>query len=133
MRFLILFLILFYPLIANEYVVVVSQQTPIHQISKSLLKDIYLKKKGFILDIKIVPINLLTQHAIRSKFEDAILGMDRDELNNYWIEQHYHGVRPPITQKSPQSLKAFLNSVKGSIGYLPKEQVGDELRVIYEF
>ncbi|KIM11677.1 MAG: hypothetical protein KU38_05735 [Sulfurovum sp. FS08-3] len=83
--------------------------------------------------IKIVPINLFAQHDIRSKFEAVVLEMDREELNAYWIEQHYHGIRPPITQKSSKSLKAFLDGVEGSIGYLPKAQMDGTLRVLYEF
>jgi len=46
MRGTILFLLLLFPLMGGDYVVVISNKTSIKQVSKSLLKDIYLKKRN---------------------------------------------------------------------------------------
>jgi len=97
------------------------------------MKDIYLKKKEFIGGKKIIPVNLSAQDPIREKFEAQVLEMDREEINNYWIEQHYQGIRPPATQKSIKSLKAFVSNVEGSIGYISKKENDELMRILYEF
>jgi len=120
-------------LFAGNYVVVTSQNSPITKLSKSAIKKIYLKKKLFYANQKLLPINLLAQDKIRMVFESRVLGMQREDINEYWIEQHYHGITPPITQKSYRSLSEFIKNVKGSIGYLSKRNVNKKMRVLYEF
>jgi len=120
-------------LFAGNYVVVTSQNSPITKLSKSAIKKIYLKKKLFYANQKLLPINLLAQDKIRMVFESRVLGMQREDINDYWIEQHYHGITPPITQKSYRSLSEFIKNVKGSIGYLSKRNVNKKMRVLYEF
>jgi len=133
MRIVVACLVLFSLISANEYIIVLSQKSTITQLSKTQIRDIYLKKREFIQSTKIIPINLSAQAPIRIAFEKRVLNMDREEINDYWIEQHYHGVRPPVIQKSTSSLKAFLLNVEGSIGYLHKAQKSDDMRVVYEF
>jgi ABC-type phosphate transport system substrate-binding protein len=133
MRILMTFLLLLSLIGANEYIVVLSKKSTITKLTKTQIRDIYLKKREFIESTKVVPINLLAHDTIRIAFEKRVLNIDREEINNYWIEQHYHGVRPPLTQKSTSSLKAFLLNVEGSIGYLKRAQKSDDMRVVYEF
>lgn len=130
---ILLILILTTSLFANSFVVVISKESKVDKISKRVLKDIYLKKRTFIDDNEIVPINLEAQSEVRLSFEEEVLGMDRDEINNFWIEGHYKGITPPIVQKSEKGLKLFIKNVEGAIGYIKKEKVTKELKVIYEF
>ncbi|MBN2782374.1 MAG: hypothetical protein JXQ66_03955 [Campylobacterales bacterium] len=59
--------------------------------------------------------------------------MDREQLNTFWTKQHFQGVTPPITQSSLNSLKHFIQNVEGAIGYMPKEEIDDSFKVLYEF
>ena len=59
--------------------------------------------------------------------------MGRDELNEYWTNEHYRGIVPPSVQKSQASVKMFLKNIKGSIAYVDKKEIDDSLRVLYEF
>lgn len=81
----------------------------------------------------MIPLNLVGQEASRIAFETAVLNMDREQLNTYWIKQHFRGVTPPITQPSHESIKAFVQNVEGSIGYVPSSMVDNSLKVLYEF
>ncbi len=117
----------------GDHVVVSSGKSGFRDLSKRALKDIYLKKKEFIDGRKVIPVNLSAQDPLRAKFEAEVLEMDREEINNYWIEQHYQGIRPPATQKSSKSLKAFVSNVEGSVGYLPKAENDELMRILYEF
>lgn len=121
-------------LLAGNYVVVTSKNSSIpNKLSKRMIKKIYLKKRLFYKNQKLLPINLLAHNKIRMAFERSVLRMDREDINNYWIEQHYHGISPPITQKSYRSVNEFIKNVKGSIGYLNKRNINKKMKVLYEF
>ncbi len=117
----------------EEFVVVTSNKSKVKSVSKKLLKDLYLKEKSFVDEQEIVPINLPPQNELRIHFEEEILGMDREEINDFWITKHYQGVTPPIVQKSQDGLKLFIQNVDGAIGYLEKKNLNEELKIIHEF
>ena len=118
---------------AKDFVVVTSSATQVNSLSQKQIKDLFLKKKAFIADTEIIPVNLPSNEKMRAVFEEKALGIERAELSNYWIEQHYQGVTPPLTQKSQAGIKAFIKSVKGAIGYIEKSQMESGLKVLYEF
>jgi len=128
-----LLLLLSAPLQAQEYAVVVASNSPIEKLDSERLKDIFLRHRNFEGDVRLIPVNLLGEEAARIGFEERVLMMSRDEINKYWITSHFQGVRPPATQASLQSVKAFVENVDGAIGYLPLDMVGEGLKVIYEF
>nr|MDA3908334.1 hypothetical protein [Sulfurimonas sp.] len=70
---------------------------------------------------------------MRDEFEKRVLKISRAKLSNYWVKQHFQGVRPPIVQSSNSSMKLFVKNVNGSIGYIPKSLIDAELRILFEF
>ena len=97
------------------------------------IREIFLKKRNFDNQTRVIPINLIGEERVRTEFETQVLQMNRDEINRYWITSHFQGVSPPTTQASLQSVKRFIQSVNGAIGYLPKDMVDANLKIIYEF
>lgn len=120
-------------LFGSQFSVIVSKKAPFSALSTQQVRDIYLLKRHFVGDIKIIPINLVGQDVSRSEFESVVLGMDRNRLNDYWVKQHFQGVTPPLTQPSFESIKAFVQNVEGAIGYIPSSMVDANVKVIYEF
>lgn len=120
-------------LFGSQFSVIVSKKAPFSTLSTQQLRDIYLLKRHFVGDIKVIPINLVGQDVSRSEFESVVLGMDRNRLNDYWVKQHFQGVTPPLTQPSFESIKAFVQNVEGAMGYLPSSMVDANVKVIYEF
>jgi len=118
---------------AADFVVVVSKDSSITPMESAKIKDIFLKKRNFEGNEKLIPVNLLGEGTVRKKFEEKILMMGRDELNRYWVKNHFQGISPPITQASLLSLKRFIVNVQGAIGYFPSEMVDDEVKIVYEF
>lgn len=116
-----------------QYSVIVSKKTAITTLSAQQIRDIFLQKRHFLGSQQVIPLNLLGQEASRIAFEAAVLEMDREHLNMYWVKQHYQGVTPPITQPSHESIKAFVQNVEGAIGYVPSSMADNSVRVIYEF
>jgi ABC-type phosphate transport system substrate-binding protein len=133
MKPILLFLTLGSILFGAQYSIVISKKVPISTITTEQVRDIYLQKRHTLGDQKIIPINLVGQEPSRIAFENAVLGMERDRLNAYWIKQHFQGNGPPITQPSHESIKAFVQNVEGAIGYIPSSMVDNNVRVIYEF
>jgi len=130
---IILILVLLYPLsiLAKEYVVVANKT--MKSLSKSEIKTIFLKKRTFINDKTLVPLNLQAQDTLRVAFEKELLKMSFGSLKTYWSKQHYLGKRPPLTLKSQDSVKAFIKKVDGSIGYLEKQYVDNDMKILYEW
>lgn len=120
-------------LFGGDWVVVAGGGFKSGSLSQKQVKDIFLKKKTFIDSQEVIPINLPASEKGRSIFEEKLLGMDRTEIGNYWISQHYQGITPPLTQKSQAGVKAFLKNAKGAIGYIEKSQLDSDLKVLYEF
>lgn len=116
-----------------EYSVIVSKKVSFSTLTSHQIRDIFLQKRHMIGDQKIIPINLLGQDEARSTFESAILKMDRNKLNVYWVKQHFQGIVPPLTQPSFESIKVFVQNVEGSMGYVPSTFVDSSVKVVYEF
>jgi ABC-type phosphate transport system substrate-binding protein len=120
-------------LYAGQYAVVVNQKNKLDKISHKHIKDIFLKKRHFIDDQKMIALNVSASMPIRMAFEKKVLKMDRERLNIFWTKQHFQGISPPLTQSSIKSAKAFIKNVDGAIGYLPKKEIDETLKVLYEF
>ena len=134
MRILVFMLVLFpLALQGQEFAVVISSASAIKQMDEGKVRDIFLKKRSFEGATRVVPVNPLGDDPARRNFEAQILMMDRDEINKYWISNHFQGVSPPATQASLQSIKRFVESVDGAIGYLPLTMIDEGLTVLYEF
>jgi ABC-type phosphate transport system substrate-binding protein len=116
---------------ADEYVIVANKN--MKELSLGEIKAIFLKKISFTNDIKVIPINLSSRDAVRSKFEQQILKMNLIKLKSYWTKQHYLGRRPPITMKSQEAIKTFVKKVDGAIGYMNVNNVDDSVKILYKW
>lgn len=117
---------------AEKFVLVTHLKSPINTLTASEARMIYLKKRRFWDDVKLVAINLPPQNSLRKHFENQILKMNSSQLDNYWIKQHYRGQRPPYRVESVESMILFIKKVEGAIGYIPVSKVDQDLKVIYE-
>ena len=116
---------------ANEYVVVANQN--MQDVSQMQLRAIFLKKISILDNMNIIPVNLQARDSLRVNFEKRVLKMSFGRLKSYWTKQHYLGRRPPLSMKSQESIKAFIKRVDGAIGYIEKDNLDRELKVLYEW
>lgn len=117
---------------AQKLVLVTQSQSPIDKLTQSQVRMIYLKKRRFWGDMKLVALNLPPQNDFRKTFENNILNMNTVQLDNYWIKEHYKGYRPPYRVETVESMILFIKKVEGAIGYIPINEVDKDLKVIYE-
>jgi ABC-type phosphate transport system substrate-binding protein len=118
--------------LAEDFIVVVHKDTEITALTKIELRSIYLKKRRFLNGLKLVAINLPPRNILRQGFEKEILDMSVNELEKYWMRQHYKGYRPPYRVKSTQSALLFIKKVKGAIGYIPRSLLDKDVKIIYQ-
>lgn len=133
MKTIIVFIGLSTALLGAQYSLIVSKKMSFNFLSTQQVKEIFLQKRHSIGNERVIPLNLVGQHESRSIFESSVLGMDRDRLGNYWVKQHYEGISPPLTQPSFESIKAFVQTVEGSMGYVPSSMVDNSVKAVYEF
>jgi len=116
-----------------EYAVVVARESAITSMDQSRIRDVFLRRRNFEGDTKLIPVNPLGEDELRRHFEENVLDMDRAAVSRYWTTSHFQGVSPPTTQASLQSVKRFVERVEGAIAYLPLPMVDENVRVLYEF
>lgn len=129
MRFFILFFFLVSLGYAKEYVVIANSALQTKDLTQESLRRIFLKKRHYIGEIKLVPLNQKPNSAIRRSFEQEILHMSRHRLKRYWTVEHYKGVRPPIPLSSDMSVIKFVQKVKGAIGYVDAAKIPKDANV----
>ena len=126
-----IFIIMSIMLNAEKFVLVTHADSPINTLTQAQVRMIYLKKKRFWGEMKLVALNLPPQDLLRKTFENEILKMNSTQLDSYWIKQHYRGYRPPYRVESIESMILFIKKVEGAIGYIPVSKVDKDLKVIY--
>ena len=133
MRLLLASLIFCAGLNGGEYAVVTSAKSQIETLGKKSIRDLFLKKRTFYESTELFAINLTPSNNAREEFERKVLEMARDDLNEYWIINHYKGIKPPIVQRSEAGVKEFVKNRPNFIGYLPKSLLDGDMKVLYEF
>jgi len=95
------------------------------------LARIYLRKRRFWDDgAAIVPLNQAPGTAARDLFSRRVLAADTPRLQEYWNEQYFHGVFPPIVLSSGAAVKRYVAADRDAIGYLEWGEVDDSVRVV---
>jgi len=114
-----LFLLLFFQIIiANELLVVGNSSFPENNLTLEEIQSIFLKKKRFINDEKILVMNFEANNPTRQCFEKNILQKSRTSLERYWRKAYYQGKKPPKVIKSTKMLFSYLEYISPSIGYI---------------
>jgi len=114
-----LFLLLFLQIIiAKELLVVGNSSFPEQNLTLEEIQSIFLKKKRFINDEKILVMNFEAKNPTRHCFEKNILQKSRASLERYWRKAYYQGKKPPKVIKSTKMLFSYLEYISPSIGYI---------------
>ncbi|MBI5233628.1 MAG: hypothetical protein HY880_04675 [Deltaproteobacteria bacterium] len=114
-------------------IAVISHNEPGEAVNEKTVARIYLKKKTVWENdnVKIVPVNLSAGNDLREVFARNILKMNQRELVEYWNERYFKGESPPVVLDSEEAVKKFVREVKGAVGYIKKEGLETDLKVIY--
>jgi len=119
-------------IVHGEEIAVISRYLPSETVTEKTIAKIFLKRKVLWGDIKkIIPVNLSPQNPLRILFSQKVLKKSHRELVEYWNEQHFKGINPPIVLESEEAVKIFVRQVDGAIGYIRSKNLEPDLRVLY--
>ena len=128
----LLFLVLKMDLFAFELLVIGDKNFPKNNLTKKEIQAIFLDKKRFINQEKILVMNHKTNHPLRRCFEEKILEKTEQSLERYWRKAYYQGKRPPKVVSSMKMLFLYLNTIHPTIGYSDvNATLNQEIRVLY--
>lgn len=109
----------------NENAAVIAVIVPGQEAIQSLkltpnaLKLIYLRKQLYWPSGKrIMPINLYSEHVLRSDFSRAVLGSLPKQQIDYWNGLYFNGIQPPHIVNSEESVIRLVNETPGAVGYV---------------
>ena len=112
-------------------IVLVARQEPGESVNDRTAARLFLKEKLFWKDgVRIVPVNLPPDHEARERFSRSVLKRGRRELVEFWNEQHFRGVNPPVVLESEDAVKAFVRQVDGAVGYIRRDHLDPDLKVL---
>ncbi len=114
----------------EEIVIIGNKNIPVDTLSYHQVKMIYLKKKLFIKDVRVIPVNLSPFNPLRKLFNKYVLKMDNERLTLYWNRMYFKGIDPPVVLSSQKAVVKFVSKVKGAIGYVSPKYVNDNVKVL---
>jgi len=113
-------------------VVVSAQQNSDNlKLSPNSLKLIYLRKQLYWPNGKrIFPVNLYTEHSIRSQFSQSVLGSLPKQQIDYWNGLYFNGIQPPHSVNSEEAVLRYIAQTPYAIGYVDACLVDSRVRPI---
>jgi ABC-type phosphate transport system substrate-binding protein len=99
-------------------------------LDRSNLQDIFLKRIR-VDDARaaLVPLNLSPTHPIRMAFSLSLWGERPEAMQRYWTERYFHGISPPYSVDSQESMLRFVANTPGAIGYVLTCRVDSRVHV----
>ncbi|PCK31031.1 hypothetical protein [Pseudoalteromonas piscicida] len=125
-----------YPLSASaDIAVIVNKDNPVESISQRQLIDMYMGKYvAFPNGEMAITYDYEKSHPLRSPFFLALTGRNESQINAYWSRIKFSGkVSPPQYFSSPSAILENIVNTPNAIGYIPKELVTGDVKVIYHF
>jgi len=104
-------------------------------IDQGMVKKIFLGKlKKFPSGASIIPVNISAGDATRDGFDNGVLGKSPKQMKSYWSKLVFTGKgNPPQEVASVADMLQLISSNPDSIGYVPADQVGDGVTVLFTF
>jgi hypothetical protein len=113
--------------------VVVGRSSSVTSVSLDELREIYLRRRRLWPGgAAIVAINLPADNSARERFSRRVLGRAPADLLSYWNARYFEGITPPLVLQTPAAVRAYLQHQPEAIGYLPRSEVDDSLRIVLE-
>ena len=113
-------------------VVVTNKNNTVKALTREELRPLFQTTKTEWSDgSKAVPVNLPEDNAMRQRFDLAVLGLDAERVERYWIDRKIRGgERPPRKVPSSGAVLRVVSAEKGGIGYVASGEADSSVRVV---
>lgn len=117
---------------AEELKVVVHPENPVTEVSRSFLREAFLKKSTrWTRGDAIRPIDLTRKNRARDRFTREVVKKTPAQLKSYWSQQIFSGKGvPPPEADTATSVVAYVLANKGAVGYLPADAETHGVKVV---
>lgn len=132
--FLMLAVLVLLPTAKADVVVVVHPESPIRQLTKQQLSDLYLGRQRMVPDgERMTVIDLPRDHATRGSFFSALNGMNLSRVNAYWARLEFSGeVSPPLSVPDQQTVINLVRQNRLAIGYIDAASASTQVRALLQ-
>jgi hypothetical protein len=114
-----------------RFALVVAKDSPVSDISSYDLKRLYKGDPINVAGKRLVPMNLPTSSPHRTHFDQAVLGMNPETVNRYWIDRKIRGQSgPPKAFDSVDLIQRVVARVDGGIGYVRVNEIRPDVKVV---
>jgi hypothetical protein len=111
--------------------VVVGAQSPLENMSLGQLEQLFKNRAGDVRGRALIPLNHPALTTYRVGFDRAVLGMEPAEVADYWIDRKKkREAGPPRSVPSISTLRRVLARLPEAVGYLPRRQLTNQVRVL---
>ncbi|MBV9948556.1 MAG: substrate-binding domain-containing protein [Myxococcales bacterium] len=116
----------------DDIVVVVNKANPASELSRDQLRPIFQTTRTEWSDgTKAIPLNLPDDDAVRQRFDAAVLGLDPDRVQKYWIDRKVRGgERPPRRVPSAGVVLRVVASDHGAVGYVESAAADKSVKIV---
>jgi ABC-type phosphate transport system substrate-binding protein len=116
----------------ESFKVIVNPENPITAVSRTFLRDAYLKRAAdWGHGTTVRPVDLSRPSSVRERFTHEVLRKSPSQLKNYWNQQIFSGKGvPPPAATSPMGVIEYVMDHPGAIGYLPSSVDPGSAKVI---
>lgn len=120
------------PATADTLVVVAGAHSPINQLSREQVADIYLGRVTTLPGgTSALPLDLPASSPERDNFYNQIAGKSAAQIKIYWARMSFTGKgTPPKQIPSSDQIKKYANSKPGAIAYLSEDAVDASVKVL---
>jgi ABC-type phosphate transport system substrate-binding protein len=120
------------PVSAEAVVVVVSASSPVTEISRLHLADLYLgRRTRFPNGAPAVPIDQRAGTPARTAFSERYLGRSEAQLKAHWSRIIFTGRgRPPLELPDSEAVRTLVARDASAIGYLDARVLNASVRVV---
>lgn len=115
-----------------EVVVVVSAQSPVSQLSKPQVVNIFLGRSSYFSgDNRATPVDQREGNGVRNEFYSEFVGWTPAHLKAHWSKIVFTGRGQPPTQvANDEEVKRLLAGNPGAIGYIDKKSIDASVKVV---
>lgn len=112
-------------------VIASNQNTDDLKFAPNQLSLIYWRKQLYWpKGLRVRPVNLSTEHPLRQRFSQAILGSLPKAQIDYWNGQYFNGVLPPYSVNSEEAVIRYVTQNNGAIGYVDACLVDERVKAV---
>lgn len=103
----------------DPIILVVSKRSALRNVSKTQLRNLYLRNTRTVGGKSSEPVNLPAKNKVRRAFDAKILGLSSGDASRHWVDQKLRGrSAPPVERNSELNVQLTSYRMRTAVGYI---------------